>query len=141
MKIAGQGHIRQIGLPVILSAIVFVPIALPAADWPQWRGPNRDAVSAETGLLKEWPAEGPALAWELSGLGKGLSSVAIAGGKLITMGNKDDGQQYLLAFDLDQRTPIWKAQVLALSVTSDQPRKPLWPPLAMMRPLAVKVSG
>ena len=42
---------------------------LQAADWPQWQGPNRDAVSAETGLLTEWPEAGPALTWRIEGLG------------------------------------------------------------------------
>ena len=43
-------------------------------DWPQWHGPNRDNLSAETGLLKEWPAEGPALAWKAENLGGGFSA-------------------------------------------------------------------
>ena len=49
--------------------------------WPQWRGPNRDAVSTDTGLLKEWPKDGPKLLWETNGLGKGYSSIVLAGGK------------------------------------------------------------
>ncbi len=39
-------------------------------DWPQWRGPNRDGISMETGLLKEWPADGPPLLWKIKGLGR-----------------------------------------------------------------------
>ena len=87
-----------------------------AADWPQWHGPKRDAVSTETGLLKEWPPQGPALAWETNGLGKGLSSVAIVGGKLYTMGNFD--AQYLVAFDLAGKKLLWKAKV---GPANDQP--------------------
>ena len=59
-----------------------------AEDWPQWRGPNRDAKSSETGLLKRWPEGGPKLVWEISGLGNGYSSLAIANGKLYTMGDR-----------------------------------------------------
>ena len=51
-----------------------------AGDWPQWRGPNRDDISTETGLLKSWPAGGPALAWKARGMGIGFSSVSIADG-------------------------------------------------------------
>ncbi len=40
-----------------------------AEDWPQWQGPDRNAISQETGLLKEWPKEGPPLAWKITGLG------------------------------------------------------------------------
>ena len=45
-------------------------------DWPQWRGPKRDGVSAERGLLKDWPSGGPKLAWKASGAGEGYSSFA-----------------------------------------------------------------
>src|SRR5580704_3319710 len=58
-------------------------------DWAQWRGPKRDNISTETGLLKDWPKEGPPLLWETKELGgktSGYSSVAVADGKIITMG-------------------------------------------------------
>jgi hypothetical protein len=42
-----------------------------AADWPQWRGPNRNGKSADNGLLKEWPNDGPPLAWKIDKLGGG----------------------------------------------------------------------
>ena len=57
------------------------------AEWPQWRGPNRDGKSPDRGLLKEWPAEGPRLLWKASGIGKGFSSVAVAGGAIYTCGD------------------------------------------------------
>ena len=41
-------------------------------DWSQWRGEHRDGISAETGLLGTWPAEGPPLAWKVGGLGRGF---------------------------------------------------------------------
>jgi hypothetical protein len=55
-------------------------VAFAVADSPQWRGPNRDGVFPATGLLHEWPKEGPRLLWQTTGLGKGLSSVAVVGG-------------------------------------------------------------
>lgn len=66
-----------------------------AADWPGWRGPNRDAHSTETGLLGEWPASGPALAFQARGLGAGLSSVAVVGDRIYTMGDKDGAQKVI----------------------------------------------
>lgn len=88
-----------------------------AADWPQWRGPNRDGKSSETGLLKEWPQDGPRLLWEIKGLGPGYSSVAIVDGKLYTMGDRR-GQserstkaQYIIAYDLATRRELWAAKV------------------------------
>jgi outer membrane protein assembly factor BamB len=61
-------------------------------DWPQWRGPNRDGVSVETGLLKAWPAGGPPLAWEKAGLGEGYSSVAVVGDSIYATGTKDGNE-------------------------------------------------
>ncbi|HLW77182.1 MAG TPA: hypothetical protein VKS01_09350, partial [Bryobacteraceae bacterium] len=52
-------------------------LAAAAADWPQWRGPNRDGISSETGLLPSWPPNGPPVIWKASGLGEGYSSLAI----------------------------------------------------------------
>ena len=56
------------------------------SDWFQFRGPKRDGLSPDTGLLKEWPASGPTLAWKASGLGEGFSSVVVAGKAVYTMG-------------------------------------------------------
>jgi len=57
-------------------------------EWSRWRGPNGDGISYETGLLTEWPAAGPPLVWRVKGLGGGYSTVAVAGGKIFTLGNK-----------------------------------------------------
>jgi outer membrane protein assembly factor BamB len=70
-------------------------------DWPQFRGLNRDGKSPETGLLKEWPAEGLTPLWIVEGLGNGYSSVAVAGGMLFTTGMVGETNQGLLsAIDL-----------------------------------------
>ncbi len=81
-----------------------------AGDWPQWRGPHRDGRSAETGLLQEWPEGGPDLAWRAAGLGAGYSSVSIAGGKIFTMGDLEDGQ-YVLALAGDGGELLWQTRV------------------------------
>ncbi len=60
-----------------------------SGQWNQWRGPNRDGISTEKGLLESWPEQGPGVAYSIKGLGKGMASVAIANGKVLTMGNKD----------------------------------------------------
>src|SRR5262245_3822969 len=59
--------------------------ATTAGDWPQWRGPRRDAVCAETGLLQEWPKDGPPLLWKRTGLGAGYSTPSFADGKIFGM--------------------------------------------------------
>ena len=103
----------------LLALPLFTLTALAApGDWPQWRGPNRDGVSAETGLLKEWPAGGPPLAWKISGLGQGFSSVAIVGGKIFTMAGRKNGQ-YVVALDLATQKELWAAKV---GDKNDEPR-------------------
>ncbi len=83
-------------------------------DWPAWRGPNRDGICRETGLLKRWPARGPKLLWKANGLGEGYSGPAIVGNMLYTMGNKD-GQECVLALDVSQQgKQVWQSTVGAL---------------------------
>jgi outer membrane protein assembly factor BamB len=77
--------------------------------WPQWQGPNRNNISTETGLLKEWPASGPPLLWKAHGIGGGFATVSIANGKIYTMGDLADAA-YLIALDLDGK-PLWKTRV------------------------------
>ncbi|PQO31009.1 polyvinylalcohol dehydrogenase [Bremerella cremea] len=76
-------------------------------DWPQWRGPNRDGKSSETGLLASWEEKKPKLLWMGEGLGQGYASVSIVGDKLYTTGNFDDGQA-VVCFDLSQQQVAWK---------------------------------
>ena len=75
-------------------------------NWPQWRGPNRDGISKETGLLKQWPAEGPPLAWKAAGAGRGYSSFSISNGKLYTMGLRGD-REFVVAFDVATGKEAW----------------------------------
>src|SRR5262245_50257520 len=56
-----------------------------ASDWPQWRGPDRSGVSAETGLLKRWPAGGPRLLWKAGNLGEGHATPCVAAGRIYGM--------------------------------------------------------
>jgi len=80
-----------------------------AADWPQWRGPGRNGLSAEKGLLKEWPQDGPTRLWTAKGLGEGFSTVAIADGLIYTAGNVG-GDALLTALDLEGKTK-WQVKV------------------------------
>lgn len=79
----------------------------PSTDWPQWRGPNRDGISREGGLLQQWPAGGPRLAWKVAGVYEGYSSVAVAGGRLYTMGAKGN-TEYVMALDVATGKKIWE---------------------------------
>jgi len=77
-------------------------------DWAQWRGPNRDGKSAETGLLKKWPEGGPKLLWTGKGLGRGYSSVSVANGTVYATGEKNNEgllSAFTLAGELKWRAP------------------------------------
>ena len=81
-----------------------------ALDWPQWRGPNRDGKSTDTGLLQEWPVSGPPLSWTASGLGRGFSSVSLADGRIFTMGDAEN-DQHVIAFREEDGSLLWKTRV------------------------------
>jgi hypothetical protein len=91
---------------VLIAALGCLTSICCGGSWPQFRGPNRDGKSAETGLLKEWPAGGPMLLWSVGGLGIGFSSVAIADGLICTTG-MIDGEGFLFAYDPNAR-PLWR---------------------------------
>jgi len=76
------------------------PIASPEKDWPQWRGPRRDSISAETGLLKKWPADGPPVLWKAADLGRGWSSPVIVGDSIFITGDKA-GEVHVFCLDLN----------------------------------------
>jgi outer membrane protein assembly factor BamB len=79
-------------------------------DWPQWHGPKRDNVSTETGLSRQWGPNGPALAWQASGLGLGFSSLAITNGRIFTMGDHG-AEQFIEALDAQTGKMLWKTKV------------------------------
>jgi outer membrane protein assembly factor BamB len=75
-------------------------------DWPQWRGPNRDGVSAETGLLQEWPKGGPPKAWTVKGCGSGYASVVVAEG-FIYGGGRKGKQDCVWCLNEKDRSEVW----------------------------------
>jgi outer membrane protein assembly factor BamB len=80
-----------------------------AADlgWPQWRGPNRDAKSTETGINTNWEAKKPELLWIAEGFGKGFASVAVQGDLIFTTGNTENGQ-VVVCYDTKKKDIVWK---------------------------------
>tara|TARA_Y100000588_G_scaffold18660_1_gene19143 strand:- start:943 stop:2157 length:1215 start_codon:yes stop_codon:yes gene_type:complete len=89
-----------------LCSLTFSTIA---ADWPQWRGPSRDGVSAEKGLLDEWPADGPKLLWKGTGLGAGFSSVSVVKGRIYTMGD-GDAASHVYCLSTKDGSKIWTSK-------------------------------
>jgi outer membrane protein assembly factor BamB len=83
-------------------------------DWPQWRGPSRDGVSLETGLLKTWPQDGPKLLWSFDQTGIGYSGFSVVGATLFTMGAEDEAngnREFVLAIDTTNGKERWRTQI------------------------------
>lgn len=93
-----------------LLASFAAPAESPAEDWPQWRGPHRDGISAEKNLLKQWPAGGaPKVLWHVDNVGAGYSSVAVKDGRVITQGDLD-GVEHVIALNADDGSLLWAVQ-------------------------------
>jgi len=96
-------------------ALLLVLLTVQSGDpkslgWSQFRGPNRDGLSPDTGLLKQWPAGGPPLAWKAAGLGTGYSAVSFADDRLFTMGDAG-GRCKVHALSLTDGKILWSTEV------------------------------
>lgn len=78
-------------------------------EWPQWRGPNRDGVNPEAGLLKEWPEDGPKVAWQVDTVGRGYSSIAVKGGRIFTQGDLG-GIEHIICLSAKDGKRLWAVQ-------------------------------
>jgi len=108
-------QLRVVGLALVLSALALEaapqsPATAAAGNWPQWRGPNRDGISTEKGLLQSWPEGGPRKIFTAAGMGGGFSSVSVSGGRIFTMGDRRDGQ-YALAFNEADGKSLWATRI------------------------------
>jgi len=100
---------RPIHRPVRIAAVALLfPLAAAAADWPQWRGPRQDGVSTETGLLTDWPENGPPELWRVP-LGAGYSSVSVVRDRAYTMFADDQGE-FIVALDANAGKTLWKVR-------------------------------
>ena len=81
-----------------------------SADWPQFRGPQRNDCSPDTGLLQDWPPGGPPLAWKTTGLGAGYSDISVAGELIYTAGDKGDST-FVTAWNRADGKPVWSARL------------------------------
>ncbi|OAI52254.1 pyrrolo-quinoline quinone [Planctomyces sp. SCGC AG-212-M04] len=107
--------VKHFGQALAVMAIAATVQSASAADsWPTFRGPGRTAVSPDKNLLEKWPEDGPPLVWTAKGAGRGYSSLAIAGGKIYTLGDNlstaSDKEEYLQCFDQKTGKQLWTHQ-------------------------------
>jgi outer membrane protein assembly factor BamB len=100
-------------LPLLAACLTALAVPVLAADWPQWRGPDRTDISKETGLLKTWPKNGPTLLWTNSDAGVGYSGPAIVKNRLYTLGAFDK-TEYLYALDVASGKRLWRTEIAPL---------------------------
>jgi outer membrane protein assembly factor BamB len=122
------------------SAVPGQESASAGRDWPQWRGPNRDAVCLETGLLKSWPAEGPPLLWKHTGLGGGYSTPSIANGKLFGMSYRGN-DEVVWCLDEATRKDTWVTRIAGKGRVSYNEGSRCTPTVEGDRVYVVGVSG
>jgi outer membrane protein assembly factor BamB len=80
------------------------------ADWPQWRGPDRSGISTETGLLKQWPKDGPPLLWKATDVGNGYSTPSVADGHVYLLSNRGD-KEHAIALDAKTGKQVWTTPI------------------------------
>ena len=117
---------RHRPLPAIaaVAVIIAATCAAPGADWPQWRGPNRDGHSQEKGLLKEWPAAGPKLLWQVTDAGSGYSTPAVIGDRLYLLANEGLENEFVAARSTQDGKRVWSTRLGKVGQPKQDPNFP-----------------
>jgi len=106
---------RLLVVVVVLAFVLAVAAVWPrlatAADWPQWRGPERNGISAETGLLSTWPTDGPSLVWHAKDIGDGYSTPSVVAGHLYLISNEGMEDEYVQALSTKDARRIWRTRI------------------------------
>jgi outer membrane protein assembly factor BamB len=113
---------RSVRTLTLLLALTLIPVnagvGAVEAEWPQWRGPERNGLSRETGLMKAWPASGPKAAWSAAGLGQGYGSLSIKGDRIFVQGMRG-GESFVFALNRADGKQAWAVK-LGPSQTDDR---------------------
>lgn len=99
-------------VPIVgaLTLTILLTTAAQADDWPNWRGPNHDDKSTETGLMQEWPEGGPEKLWHVSTGGLGYAGFSVVGERLYTLGQENE-TQFAICLDVTSGNTIWKVDL------------------------------
>ena len=108
--IVSMQKLTALAVIALLAPTLSQSVFAASSEWPQWRGPIRDGLSTETGLLKEWPKDGPPLLWKATGLGAGFSGVSVVGQHIFTMGDQADAS-HVLALNRDDGKIVWSTKL------------------------------
>jgi outer membrane protein assembly factor BamB len=95
-----------------------------ADDWPQFRGPKRDGISKETGLLKQWPEGGPKLVWQINYVAEGWGAPSIVGETVYLFGSHGKEEETLSAYKSSDGSQIWSTKIGPVGRPNQQPNYP-----------------
>lgn len=95
-----------------------------ADDWGQWRGPKRDGISQEKGLLKAWPKEGPKLVWQVKDIGAGYSTPVVVGKRLFVLSNEGLENEFVRAYSTTNGKQLWSTRLGSVGNPKQQPSYP-----------------
>lgn len=114
--------IQKIALAAL--ALSVVGTVAKAEDWAQWRGPKRDGVSLEKGLLKAWPKDGPKLAWQVKDIGSGYSTPVVVGSQLYVLSNEGLENEFVRAYSTKDGKLLWSTRLGVVGNPKQQPSYP-----------------
>jgi outer membrane protein assembly factor BamB len=109
---------------LVLVVLCFAVVITGAANWPQWRGPSRDGISKETGLLQEWPTDGPKLLWQKDGLGDGYSTPSIVGDRIFLVNNKGNDDEFVQCLSVKDGSQLWQTHIGKVGKPDQKPSYP-----------------
>ena len=115
---------QRFALFIVALTLSVGSASLQARDWPQWRGPERNGLSGETGLLKEWPKEGPKLAWEVKDIGRGYSTPAVVGDRLYLLASEGLENEFVQALSVQDGKRVWSTRLGNVGNPKQQPNFP-----------------
>jgi|SRR5579859_2635281 len=123
---SAQAWITRTLMAAVVVLLLCWTFALPicAADWPQWRGPQRDGHSLETGLLREWSPDGPKLLWQATNAGSGFSTPSIAGGRVFLLGNEGLTNEFVLVLSAEDGHRLWSVTLGQVGRPEQYPNYP-----------------
>jgi outer membrane protein assembly factor BamB len=112
--------------PGVLQFSILCAVSLPlfGADWPQWRGPQRNGHSEEKGLQQDWSTEKPKLAWQVSDIGFGYSTPSIAAGKIYLLSNEGTDGEAIQALSIKDGHGLWSAKLGKVGHPEQNPKYP-----------------
>ena len=103
---------------------ILLSLAAYAGDWPQWRGPQRNGVSAETGLLKEWPKAGPRLVWQAKDIGDGYAAPSVVGNRIYILSNRGLDNEFVQALSTADGKQVWATRLGKVGNPNQMPSFP-----------------